>query len=47
MLLRDDLERLLKDAGFGSVDFYGSYSFEAYDKTSSNILIAVASAHNR
>jgi glycine/sarcosine N-methyltransferase len=45
MLLRDDLERLLKHAGFGAIEFYGSYRFEPYDKTSSDILIAVA--HSR
>jgi ubiquinone/menaquinone biosynthesis C-methylase UbiE len=42
MLLRDDLERLLRQAGFGKIAFYGSYFFEPYDKTSSKILIAVA-----
>jgi glycine/sarcosine N-methyltransferase len=42
MLLRDDLERLLTQAGFGHIEFYGSYAGEPYDKTSSNILIAVA-----
>ena len=42
ILLRDDLDRLLKLAGFASVRFYGGYSFEAYDKEKSNLLIAVA-----
>jgi SAM-dependent methyltransferase len=42
MLLRDGLERLLKDAGFTRIEFYGSYLFDPYDKASSNILIAVA-----
>jgi glycine/sarcosine N-methyltransferase len=42
MLLRDDLERLLREAGFSHVDFYGSYTLEPYDKTSSDVLIAVA-----
>jgi SAM-dependent methyltransferase len=42
VLLKDDLERLLKNAGFTSVEFYGSYKFAPYDKSSSNILITVA-----
>jgi glycine/sarcosine N-methyltransferase len=42
MLLKDDLARLLAQAGFGDIEFYGSYTLEPYDKTSSNILIAVA-----
>lgn len=42
MLLRDDLERLLREAGFSLVDFYGSYTLEPYDKASSDVLIAVA-----
>jgi ubiquinone/menaquinone biosynthesis C-methylase UbiE len=44
MLLRDDLERLLREAGFGTIDFYGSYTFEPYAKASSNILLTVAQA---
>ena len=42
ILLRDDQERLLKEAGFSSVDFYGTYDFQPYDKLESNRLIAVA-----
>jgi glycine/sarcosine N-methyltransferase len=42
MLLKDDQERLLKAAGFGAVDFYGSYHFDPYDKETSERLIAVA-----
>ena len=42
ILLRDDQERLLRDAGFRTVDFYGSYYFEPYDKEASSRLIAVA-----
>ena len=42
ILLRDDQERLLKASGFKSVDFYGSYRFEPYDKEASDRLIAVA-----
>lgn len=42
MLLRDDYERLLRQAGFGRVEFYGSYSAKPYSKTLSKLLIAVA-----
>lgn len=42
MLLRDDQDRLLRAAGFGTVDFYGSYQFEPYNKEKSRRLIAVA-----
>jgi glycine/sarcosine N-methyltransferase len=42
MLLKDGQERLLKASGFGTVDFYGSYRFDPYDKEASDLLIAVA-----
>ena len=42
VLLRDDQERLLKAAGFHTVDFYGTFDFDPYDKETSNKLIAVA-----
>ena len=42
ILLRDDQERLLTEAGFSSVDFYGTYDFLPYSKQESNRLIAVA-----
>ena len=42
LLLRDDQERLLRASGFSTVDFYGSYRFEPYDREASNRLIAVA-----
>ena len=42
ILLRDDQERLLTAAGFTTVDFYGSYHFEPYDKEASDRLTAVA-----
>jgi hypothetical protein len=42
MLLRDDYESLLKTAGYRDVEFYGDYGFEAYDRTRSDMLIAVA-----
>jgi SAM-dependent methyltransferase len=40
--LRDDQDRLLNAAGFTTVAFYGSYAFEAYDKQTSQHLIAIA-----
>ena len=42
IFLRDDQERLLTEAGFRSVEFYGTYDFRSYDKLESNRLIAVA-----
>ena len=42
ILLRDDQDRLLRASGFDTVDFYGSYHFDPYDKETSNLLIAVA-----
>lgn len=42
MLLRDDYERLLQEAGFAIVDFYGDYCFTPYDKATSQRLITVA-----
>jgi glycine/sarcosine N-methyltransferase len=42
MLLKDDQERLLKASGFATVDFYGTYRFDLYDKEASDWLIAVA-----
>lgn len=42
ILLRDDLERLLWKAGFGSIEFYGSFLFDPYQRVSSNRLIVVA-----
>jgi len=42
VLLRDDQERLLKDAGFLRVDFFGGYDFSLYDKAISQQMITVA-----
>ena len=42
MLLKDDLERLLKVSSFKSIDFYGTYRFNPYDVKSSDRLIAIA-----
>jgi glycine/sarcosine N-methyltransferase len=44
VLLRDDQERLLKAAGFESVEFYGSFDLDPYDKGTSDKLITVAHA---
>ncbi len=46
VLLRDQQERLLKAAGFQTVDFYGSFDFDPYDKTTSDNLVAVATRPN-
>lgn len=43
-LLADDYRQLLPQAGFGSTDFYGSWSMEPYDETKSPQLIIVATA---
>lgn len=42
ILLRDDQHRLLQAAGFSSIEFFGSYRFEPYQKEESRQLIAVA-----
>jgi SAM-dependent methyltransferase len=42
ILLKDDQQRLLQEAGFGSAVFYGSFRFQPYDKQASDRLIAVA-----
>ncbi len=42
LLLRDDQERLLRAAGFGAVEFFGSHAFDPYDKETSPRLITVA-----
>lgn len=42
ILLKDDHERLLAEAGFSSTQFYGSYGFAPYDKASSDLLICIA-----
>ena len=41
VFLSDDQERMLKDAGFRRVDFYGSFDFTPYDRETSNSLIAI------
>jgi SAM-dependent methyltransferase len=40
--LRDDIETVLKSAGFSTCSFYGSYEFQPYDKETSGMLIVVA-----
>ena len=42
VLLQADQQRLLEEAGFRSVAFYGSPAFEPYDRETSDQLIAVA-----
>jgi ubiquinone/menaquinone biosynthesis C-methylase UbiE len=42
LLLRDDYDRLLADAGFTQRHFYGDWDFTPYDKSSSRRLIVVA-----
>ncbi|NPV07910.1 MAG: class I SAM-dependent methyltransferase [Anaerolineae bacterium] len=42
VLLRDDYARLLDEAGFAAVHFYGGYGFQPYDRNESRRLIVVA-----
>jgi ubiquinone/menaquinone biosynthesis C-methylase UbiE len=42
VLLRDDLDRLLKASGFSRIDFFGTYQFAPYNKAESDQLITVA-----
>jgi glycine/sarcosine N-methyltransferase len=42
LLLRDDYERLISEAGFAAVDFYGGFDLTPYDRQESNRVIAVA-----
>ena len=42
IILHDDYERLLSEAGFAKRHYYGNYLFEPYDKEHSNRLIVVA-----
>jgi len=42
ILLKDDIDRLLKAAGFRIINYYGSYEFEPYSKEKSDMLIIVA-----
>ncbi len=42
VLLKDDQEKLLKTAGFKSIDFFGTYDFGPYEKATSLRLIAIA-----
>ena len=41
ILLKDDQDRLLKMSGFRTVDFYGTYQFDTYEKETSSRLITV------
>ena len=42
LLLRDDYNELLGQAGFSKIEFYGDFNFPSYDIMSSNQLIIVA-----
>lgn len=42
LLLKDDYERVLKAAGFGTVEFFGSLALTPYDKQTSDHMIVVA-----
>jgi len=42
VLMQDDHQRLLSEAGFGTIEFFGSYNLDPYDKEKSNRLIAIA-----
>jgi ubiquinone/menaquinone biosynthesis C-methylase UbiE len=42
VLLQADQQRLLEQAGFRSVEFFGSFAFDPYDRATSTRLIAVA-----
>lgn len=41
-LLEDDYIRLLKETGFDTIDIYGGFCFDKYDKEKSNGLVIVA-----
>ncbi len=40
--LKDDWDRILDEAGFRKVDYFGDWEFSPYDKQSSKRLLAVA-----
>ncbi len=42
ILLKDDYNRLLQEAGFSEVEFYGSFGCEIYDKKESDQLVMIA-----
>ena len=42
ILLQDDYERLLRQAGYSQTEYYGDWSFKPYDKRDSELLIVVA-----
>jgi ubiquinone/menaquinone biosynthesis C-methylase UbiE len=42
IILQDDYERLLTEAGYRDVEYYGNFSLDAYDKERSDQLIVVA-----
>jgi glycine/sarcosine N-methyltransferase len=42
ILLKDDIDSLLKAAGFRTINYYGTYDFKPYNKEESDNLIIVA-----
>jgi glycine/sarcosine N-methyltransferase len=42
IFLKDEQEKLLKEAGFTTIDFYSSFDFNPYDVKGSELLIATA-----
>jgi hypothetical protein len=42
IFLQGDQMRLLQEAGFQEIHFWGGYDFSPYDQTGSDLLIAVA-----
>ena len=41
ILLQDDYERLLREAGFHKIKYYGDWNFKPYDKEESELLIVI------
>jgi ubiquinone/menaquinone biosynthesis C-methylase UbiE len=44
IIRQDDYQRILDEAGYAKVEFYGSFSLDEYDKATSDQLIVVAHA---
>ena len=42
ILLQDDYERLLREAGYSEIEYYGDWDFKAYDREESELLLVVA-----
>ena len=41
ILLQDDYERLLREAGFSKIKYYGDWNFKPYDKEESELLTVI------